>query len=858
MAKDEAENLPAEDNPIAEAAWNRIQSSSITETMEDSFLRYSMSVIVARALPDVRDGLKPVHRRILFSMDKNGIRSGGKTVKSARIIGDVMGKYHPHGNLAIYDAMARLAVDWSTRYLLIIGQGSFGTMDGDPPAADRYTEAKLSKHAEILLEDLNKQTVDFKPNYDGTELEPEVLPAKLPNLLLNGQIGIAVGMATSIPPHNLGEVIDASIQLIDNPESGVEDVLKHIKGPDFPTGGLVYGGEAMRAAYASGRGSVVVRGRAEIEERNKQGAQRIVISEIPYVVNISSMIEKMADLVRDKKITAISDIRDESSRGKIRVVIDLKRDAYPKKVLNQLYKHTPLQNAFHYNMLALVDGIQPRVLGVVDILKEHIKHRRQVVRRRAEFELKQAKDRAHILEGLTLALDHIDEIIALIRGSETTEKAKEALIKKFKLTVIQASAILAMQLRSLAGLERKKVLDELAELRKQIGELEKLLASEEKILEVVRSEYLEVKDKFNDARRSQIITHDLDKFSDEDLIPNEQVLVTLTIINYIKRSLASEYKQQGRGGKGRRGMSTRDEDLIQQMIFANTHDNLFFFTNTGRVFKLKCYEVPPTRLDAKGTNIANLLQLRSGETVSAILKMDKGDDSTDGYMFMCTKKGVVKKTPLGHYRNLRQNGLINIKLDSGDELKWVRLSSGKDEVIISTAKGQANRFSETDVRAMGRNARGVRGIRLRPGDTVVGMDLVRPDVEVVFLSSNGYGKRTKMEQFAAHKRGGVGVRSATLSKRTGDLVAVRSLSPLAKEIVAISERSKTIRVAVKKINRLQRATQGVRLMRLDKGDSVVSLVVIEESDDEEVVVEEKKEAKTGTASKAKGKKSGTK
>ena len=510
-------------------------------------------------------------------------------------------------------------------------------------------------------------------------------------------------------------------------------------------------------------------------------------------------------------------------------------------------------------MLALIDGIQPRVLGVVDIIKEHVKHRREVVRRRTEFELKQAKDRAHILEGLALALDHIDEIIALIRGSETTERAKAALIKKFKLTDIQASAILAMQLRSLAGLERKKVLDELAELNKLIGKLEKLLASDAKILEVVRNELLEVKEKFSDARRSQMIAHDLDKFSDEDLIPNEQVLVTLTIINYVKRSLASEYKQQGRGGKGRRGMSTREEDLIQQMIFANTHDNLFFFTNTGRVFKLKCYEVPPTRLDAKGTNIANLLQLRSDESISAMFKIDKDDTAADGFLFMCTKKGVVKKTSLSHYQNLRQNGLINIRLDQGDELKWVRLSSGSDEVIISTAKGQANRFSETDVRAMGRSARGVRGIRLRPGDSVVGMDLVRPDVEVVLISSKGYGKRTKMEQFAAHKRGGVGVRSAALSERTGDLMAVRSLSPRAKEIVAISERGKTIRVDVKRINRLQRATQGVRLMRLDAGDSIASLVVIEEDEEQAAEQAEKKEAKkkkkpARAKSKAKGKK----
>ena len=692
----------------------RIQTSPIVEVMEDNFLRYSMSVIVARALPDVRDGLKPVHRRILFVMNRNNIRSGGKTVKSAKIVGDVMGNYHPHGDSAIYESMARLVADWAMRYQLITGQGNFGSMYGDPPAAYRYTEAKLNKHAEVLLEDLDKETVDFRPNYDGTEMEPEVLPAKLPNLLLNGQIGIAVGMATSIPPHNLGEVVDATLHLIDNPDSSTTDVLKHIKGPDFPTGGEVFGGEDMQAAYATGRGSVVIRGKAEIEERNKQGAQRIVITEVPYGINITNMIDKMADLVRDKKVTAIADIRNESAREKVRIVVDLKKDAYPKKILNQLYKHTPLQTAFHYNMLALVDGIQPRVLGLIDIIKEHVKHRQSVVRRRTEYELKKARARAHILEGLSLALDHIDQIIAIIRGAKTVEAARSSLIKQFKLSDIQASAILAMQLRSLAGLERQKILDELAELNKLISQLEGLLASEEKILGVVKDELLEVREKFADKRRSQIILRDLDKFSDEDLIPNEQVLVTLTTINYIKRSLVSEYKQQGRGGKGRRGMSTREEDLVEQMLFANTHDELLFFTNTGRrVFKLKCYELPSVRIDARGVNIANLLSLRSDENISAMLKLRKEDLKKDSYhLFMCTKKGVVKKTALSHYQNLRQNGLININLDVGDELKWVRLSSGDDEIVISTAQGQANRFSEKDVRAMGRAARGVRGIRV--------------------------------------------------------------------------------------------------------------------------------------------------
>ena len=808
----------------------RIQAHPIVNVMEDNFLRYSMSVIVSRALPDVRDGLKPVHRRILFSMQKNGIRSGGKTVKSARIIGDVMGKYHPHGNMAIYDAMARLAVDWSTRYLLIHGQGSFGTMDGDPPAADRYTEAKLHKHAEALLEDLDKETVDFRPNYDGTELEPEVLPAKLPNLLLNGQIGIAVGMATSIPPHNLAEVIDAALHLIDNPEANTDDLLEHIKGPDFPTGGIVYSNEAMKTAYSTGRGSVVVRGKATIEEHGKN-LERIVIEEVPYGINMTSMIERIGDLVREKKLTSISAIRDESARGKLRIVIDLKRDAYPRKILNQLYKLTQLQSSFHYNMLALVDGIQPRVLSLLDILREHQKHRQQVVRRRTEFELRKAQERAHILEGLVLALDHIDEVIALIRKSKTVDIARKALIKTFELSLIQANAILAMQLRTLSGLERQKLVDELKELKKLIAELEAILASEAKILAIIKEELEEMKTKFADDRRSQIIAKDVGQFSDEDLIPNEQVLVTLTNINYIKRSLASEYKQQGRGGKGRRGMATREEDIIQQLIFANTHDSLLFFTNLGRVFKLKCYEIPSAKLDAKGVNVVNLLSLRSDESISAMLKIGKLSDS-QGFLFMCTQQGIVKKTAISHYQNLRQNGLITINLQKDDQLKWVRLSSGEDEILISTSHGQANRFSEKDVRAMGRNARGVRGIKLRPDDSVIGMDLVEPETTIFVLSHNGYGKRTKVEQFTQHRRGGVGIRSAVINKKTGNLVIGKSLGPRAKEVVVISATGKTIRVALKQISCLKRVTQGVRLMKLDGDDKVVSMVVIEEAQED--------------------------
>jgi DNA gyrase subunit A len=553
---------------------------SVEDEMETKYLQYSMSVIISRALPDVRDGLKPVHRRILYAMEKNGWRPGSKFVKSARIVGDVMGKYHPHGDMAIYDSMVRLAQDWQLRYTLVNGQGNFGSMDGDPAAASRYTEARMDKLGAELLADLEKDTVDFRDNYDGSEREPSVLPAKVPNLLLNGQMGIAVGMATNIPPHNLTELVDATTHLIDNPEATTDDLLEFVKGPDFPTGGIVYGKESLRAAYAGGRGGVVVRAVANIEE-NARGRHQIIVTEMPYAVNKASLIEKIADLVKDKKIAGVSDLRDESARGSVRVVIDLKKDAYPKKVLNQLYKHTPLQTTFHYNMLALVDGIQPKVLGLHDMLSEYIKHRQVVVRRRTEFELKKAQDRAHILEGLSIALDHIDEVIAVIRASQTTEEAQNNLMKKFKLSEVQARAILAMQLRSLAGLERQKIEDELAELRKLIAKLEDILADVKKILKIVKDELIEMKEKHGDDRRTKIVPQELGKFSDEELIPEEQVVVTVTSENYIKRSLASEYRRQNRGGKGKRGMATKEEDVIEHVVLASTHDFLLFFTTRG-------------------------------------------------------------------------------------------------------------------------------------------------------------------------------------------------------------------------------------------------------------------------------------
>ena len=817
--------------PAMQTHSKEVELSTIEDVMEDSYLRYSMSVIVSRALPDVRDGLKPVHRRILYSMEKNGWRAGSKFVKSARITGDVMGKYHPHGDSAIYDSMVRMAQDWSMRYVLVDGQGNFGSMDGDPPAAQRYTEARMARTGGELLTDLDKDTVDFRENYDGSEVEPSVLPAKLPNLLLNGQIGIAVGMATSIPPHNLTEIANAIILLIDKPEATLDELLVHVKGPDFPTGGIIFGQDSLRNAYATGRGGIVVRGVANIEEREKKGSHRIIISEVPYGLNKASLLEKIAELVKDKKIVGISDLRDESARGAVKVVVDLKKDAYPKKVLNQLYKMTPLQSSFHYNMLALIDGIQPRILGLSDILHEYIKHRQVVVRRRTEYDLKKAEARAHVLEGLSIALDHIDEVIKVIRGSDTTEEAQNNLIAKFKLSEIQAKAILAMQLRQLAGLERKKIEDELAELRKLIAELTAILGDEKRILSIIKEELTELRDKYGDERRTKVIPQELGKFSDEELIPDEQIVVTLTSANYIKRSPEAEYKKQGRGGKGRRGMATREEDIIEHVVMASTHDYLLFFTNKGRVFRLKAYEVPTTGLNAKGIAIVNLLQLQPEEKVSSVIRVSRSEEN--GFLLMCTIRGVVKKTAYEQYTKVRGSGLIAINLDAGDELKWIRFSNGDNEVVISTSMGQAIRFHEKDVRPMGRVSRGVRGIRLRLGDNVIGMDLVKDNSSIFVISELGYGKRTKVSQFTAHARGGVGIRSAVVNNKTGKLIGVATLSEEANEVIIISNLGQTIRLGLKDIPELGRATQGVRIMRLNEKDSVASLALVRNSPDDD-------------------------
>ena len=822
----------------AQQTSKELQVRTVENVMEENFLRYSMSVIVDRALPDVRDGMKPVHRRIVYVMDKMGIGPTSKTVKSAQIVGEVMGKYHPHGDSSIYDAMVRLAQDWVMRYPLVQGKGNFGSMDGDPPAAMRYTEAKMTRATEAALADIDKDTVDFRDTYDGTRQEPVVLPAKLPNLLLNGQVGIAVGMATNIPTHNLSELVDATLYLIDNPETTtVDDLLKFVKGPDFPTGAVVYGGDPMRQAYATGRGSVTIRAVAEIEE-TKKGKRQIVVTEMPYGVNKATLMEKISELYKDKKIQ-ISDLRDETARGKIRLVIELRKDAYPKKVLNQLYKLTSLQTVFHYNMLALVDGIQPRILGLKDILVEFVKHRQVVVRRRTAFELKKAKERAHVLEGLKIALDHIDEVIKLIRASKNYDEALVGLMKEFKLSEIQGKAILAMQLRKLTGLDRKEIEDELNELIKLIGELEKILADEAEIFKIIKSELLEMKEKYGDERRTKIIDSELGKFKDEELIPDENVVVLLTTENYIKRTLATDYKQQHRGGKGKRGMTTKEEDIIDQLVTASTHDWLLFFTNKGRVFRLKAYEVPASGLQAKGVAVVNLLQLQPEEKITSMIKLEK-DQSEDGFLFMATTHGTVKKTSIKDYANIRTSGLITINLDADDELRWVKLSDGNDEVVISTAFGQAIRFKESDARPMGRSARGVRGIRLRQGDRVVGMDLAREDVKLLVMSVNGYGKVTKVTNFPTHKRGGIGIKAAVVTAKTGNLITVQALDADTAEVIMISTKGQTIRMNIKDIPIIGRTTQGVRVMRLNDDDTVASIGLIgeqpevpEEQEDEE-------------------------
>ena len=826
----ENEEIVEVDGLKAVRAEDGVEELTVEGVMENSFLRYSMSVLIDRALPDVRDGLKPVNRRILYAMEKNGWKAPHATVKSARIVGEVMGKYHPHGDSSIYDAMVNLAQSWKMRYTLVEGQGNFGSMDGDEPAASRYTEARMDKVGSELLADIDKNTVDFRDNFDGTEKEPVVLPSALPNILLNGQMGIAVGMATNIPPHNLREVVDATVAQIDNPDITLDELMQYVKGPDFPTGAEVYGGEPMRRAYETGRGSVTIRAVANIEER-KNGRFNIVITEVPYGMSKEGFVDKVRELVLAKKLDHIADARDESARGKIRIVVELKKDAFPKKILNQLYKMTGLQTTFHYNVLALVDGIQPKVMGLKEILAEFIKHRQKVIRRRTEFDLNKAKERAHILEGLKIALDHIDEVIKTIR--ESYDDADKRLMERFGLSEVQAAAILAMQLRRLQGLERDKIENELKELHELIKKLEAILADENEVLRVVKEELIAARDKFGDDRRSKIINHELGKFLEEDLIPDEESVVLLTAQGYVKRVLQSDFKKQNRGGKGRRGMTTKEEDVIDTIITANSHDFLLFFTSQGRVFRIKAYEIPQSSLIAKGTAAVNLLSMHRDEKITAVIKQGS-EAGENGFLFMATTKGTIKKTALKDYENIRTNGLITIKLDDGDELRWVRGTTGENDIIISTSAGQAVRFNEKEVRPMGRAARGVRGVRLRPNDTVVGMDVVSdPDNQkLIVMATKGYGKMTAATNFPPHKRGGVGVKVAAVTAKTGPIAAVHTLDPAAKEIIMMSTSGQAIRVAVKDIPTLGRATQGVRVMKLNDGDYVASIGIIPEEEEE--------------------------
>lgn len=815
----------------------RLSITPIVDEVKQSYLEYAMSVIVSRALPDVRDGLKPVHRRVLYAMWNIGLRHTARYRKSAHVVGEVMAKYHPHGDASIYDTMVRMAQEFSMRHTLVDGQGNFGSMDGDSAAAMRYTEARMESIAEEILFDIEKNTVNFIPTYDGSHEEPTVLPAKIPNLLLNGSMGIAVGMATYIPPHNLGELCDGITKLIEHPKTTVEELAEIVKGPDFPTGGIIYNKKDIQNAYATGRGGIVIRAKAEIQEA-KNGMFQIIVSEIPYQVNKAEMIEKIANLVQEKKLEGIKDLRDESNKDGVRMVIDLKKDSYPKKILNQLYKMTDLQTTFHINMLALIDGIQPRVLNLKTILEEFIKHREVIVRRRAEFDLNKAKDRAHILEGLKMALDKIDLIIKTIRASEDKEEAKKHLMEKFKFSDRQTTAILEMKLQQLANLESQKIEDELKEKKLIIKELETILASGVKILNIIKTETLEIKNKYSNERRTQIIAHGVKEFTVEDLIPNEPTIVITTTDGYIKRLPPDTFRQQSRGGKGVIGMTTKAEEAVEHLLTTNTHDNILFFTNRGRVFQLMAYDIPQTSRTAKGQALVNFLQLAPNEKVSALLAMK--DLEKIKYLVMVTSKGLIKKTALDDFANVRKSGLIAIKIKTDDDLQWVKPSTGSDDIVIATKLGQAIRFKEKDVRAMGRGASGVRAIRLKSDDGVIGMDVFDgkdTNLEFLTIGQNGLGKLTAIGDYKVQHRGGSGIKTAKVTPKTGEIIhgsVVDKVKCDRKDILMMSNHGQVIRMPFSSIPSTGRATQGVRLMRFkEEGDHVANVTLVEK---EEVLI----------------------
>jgi DNA gyrase subunit A len=800
-----------------------VHPREITEELRESFLDFAMSVIVDRALPDVRDGLKPVQRRILWAMWDTGLTSTAKTRKSATVVGEVLGKYHPHGDSSVYEAMVRMAQDFSVRYPLVIGQGNFGSIDGDGAAAHRYTEAKMSKIAEELLTDIDKKTVDFMSNYDGTHDEPTVLPSKMPNLLLNGAVGIAVGMATNIPPHNLTEILDASVHLIDDPDASSADLTAFVKGPDFPTGGVIYDKNAIAEAYSSGKGKITMRGVAEV------GEKQIVITEIPYQVNKSELIIKMASLVQEKRIEGIRDIRDESDKD-IRIVIDTKSDAIPQKILNQLFSLTDLQKDFHLNMLALAKGLKPMIMSLKDMLSAHIEHRREVVRRRAEFDLAKARERAHILEGLVKAISVIDEIIKTIKKSANKDEARISLIKKFDFTEVQAEAILEMKLHTLAALEREKLEEELAEKRKLIKSLEALLKSEKAMLQVVKDELIEMKEKYGDERRTRVIASGLKEFREEDLIPDEESLVTLSLGGYIKRQPSQSIKSQHRGGKGIIGSDVGEEDVLTHFVSANTHDNILFFTGGGKVFQTKGYEIPAASRTSKGRAIHNFLEMPSDESISAIVSYSTEKKGASGYLVMATASGVIKKTALKDFANVRRNGIIALNLKAGDKLIGAGLTSGKDEIILSTKKGLAIRFKESDVRSMSRAASGVRGINLREDDRVSSFDVVpserAKDSRFLSVMANGYAKQTSLKEYKVQTRGGKGIITATITPKTGELVSSKVISEEEEGLIAISVKGQILRTDIVSVRDTSRAAQGVKLINLAAGDKVAGVICL--------------------------------
>lgn len=810
---------------MAEELHSEIRERDIGTEMRESFMDYAMSIIVSRALPDVRDGLKPVHRRILYAMSELGMSPDKPHKKSARIVGEVIGKYHPHGDSAVYETMVRLAQDFSLRYMLVEGHGNFGSIDGDAAAAMRYTEARLSKIAMEILRDINKETIDFKPNYDGEEQEPVVLPARFPNLLVNGASGIAVGMATNIPPHNLGEVIDGVQQMIRQPDITPLELMQYIKGPDFPTGGFIIGREGIKQAYSTGRGSVTMRARATIEEHN--GKTKIIVHEIPYQVNKARLIVSIAELVREKKIDGIVELNDESDRNGMRIVIELRRDANPNVVLNNLYKHTALQSNFGINMLAIVDN-EPKILNLKDMLYYYLKHQEEVIRRRTEYDLKKAEARAHILQGLRIALDHLDEVIALIRSSRTTEIAREGLISRFSLSHEQAQAILEMRLQQLTGLQRERLEEEYAELMKKIAEFKAILADESLVLAIISEELEEIKNKFNDERRSEITVGEY-SIEDEDLIPQEDVIITVTHSGYVKRLPVTTYRSQKRGGRGVIGMDTKENDFVEHLFVTNTHHNLLFFTDKGKAYKLKAYEIPDLSRTARGTPIINLLQIEQGESVSAVIPVE--DFDPDQNIFFATQNGIVKKTPLDDYRFIRKGGLIAINLREDDKLIGVKLTDGNREIIMGTQSGLSIRFPESDVRAMGRTATGVKGIQTSNDDAVIDMDVVDPENSVLIVTSKGFGKRTHMSEYRVQSRGGKGIKTLNITSKNGPVVGLKVVKE-DEDLMIITAQGTIIRMSMGAINLMGRNTQGIRLINIKEDDEVATVARVEKNDEE--------------------------